>query len=119
MSRDDGDDGDRSLSLDAVLHVLADRYRRDLLRYLIDKDDETATVEECTNHLIEREAERTGERPAYDQVEVRLHHVHVPKLSDTGVIEYDPRSREFRYWGHARLEAWLDRIEAAAAEEGE
>lgn len=101
-----------SLSLDAVLYVLADQHRRDLLRYLVESPGDTCSFDECVSHLVRREAERGDERPASDQVEAMLHHVHIPKLIDTGVLEYDARSQEVRYRGHDRLELWLDRIHA-------
>ena len=101
-----------SLSLDAILHVLADHHRRSLLRYLVETPGETHSFDECARHLVQREAERDGGRPAHDRVKVELHHVHVPMLADAGVLEYDARSREVRYRGHDRLEFWLDRIHA-------
>jgi hypothetical protein len=120
MSDDSGEKGEddycnpieRSLSLDAVLSLLADERRRDLVRFLVEEVDETASIRECTDHVVECEQARTGDRPAYDQVEMKLHHVHVPKLASSGIIEYDPRNREFRYHGHEAVESWLDRIQA-------
>lgn len=108
----DADLPDVSLSLDAILSVLAHHRRRDLLRYLIDSPDQTASVEACVDHLLKREGERTGERPSRDHVEASLHHLHLPKLADAGILDYDPRSREFRYWSHDRLESLLDYLHA-------
>lgn len=101
-----------SLSLDAILYLLADHHRRDLLRYLVESPGETCSFDECTDHLVTRGAERAEERPARVRVEARLRHVHVPRLADADVLEYDSRSQEIRYRGHDRLEFWLDRIHA-------
>lgn len=101
-----------SLSQDDIHSILAHRQRRELLRYLVETSDPTVTVDECVDHLVDRADERTGERPDGDQVERILHHVHVPRLVDAGVAEYDARSREIRYWGHEELESWLDRGDA-------
>lgn len=99
-----------SLSVDAILSLLANHQRRDLLQYFLDVPDRTATVDECISHLLERCEERTGERPAHDRIEAALYHIHIPKLVEAGVVEYDARSRDLRYRGHERLEEWLARI---------
>lgn len=113
---DDGEDSaDRPtrsvpLSLDATLELLANYDRRCILEYLMESQHGTATVDELVEHLLEKQAERTGERPAYDHVLTTLHHIHVPKLVDAGVVEYDARSQEIRYWSNDRLEKWHRRI---------
>ena len=61
---------------------------------------------------MKREQERMGERPSQDHVEASLYHLHLPKMADAGILDYDPRSREFRYWSHDRLESLLDYIQA-------
>lgn len=108
---------DVSLSLDAILSLLAHHQRRDLLEYLSGSSAPTATVEECVGHIVQREEARTGRRPGHDQVETALHHAHIPKLVDAGIVDYDARNREIRYWGNAELETWLDRIDEQAGPE--
>ncbi|WP_202932535.1 DUF7344 domain-containing protein [Halorussus salinus] len=100
-----------TLSLDATLELLANHDRRAVLSYLREGSDRTATVDELTDYLVERRTVRTGERPARSHVRSTLHHIHVPKLVDAGVVDYDPRTEEVRYWGSERLETWHDRIE--------
>lgn len=99
-----------SLSLDAIFELLAHRQRRDMLRYLSDSPDNTATVDDVTSHLIDRESQRTSKQPGRDQIEIALHHVHLPKLTEADIIAYDPRSRELRYWPHDQLEALLEYV---------
>lgn len=108
-----------ALSVDAILSLLADHQRRDLLRHLIESPEQTATLEECVQHILQREEERTGQCPGHEQVETALHHIHLPKLEQTNILEYDSRSQVLRYRGHERLEAWLDRIEAGESDEAE
>lgn len=127
-ARNDGDDESErgnqsdatlhevSLSLDAILALLAHHHRRDLLRHLVRLPDQAATIDDCVGHLAEREAERTGNRPGRDHLEATLHHVHVPRLADAGVLEYDSRTQEIRYWGNDRLESWLERIRGDESE---
>lgn len=126
--------GDVSLSLDTTLELLADRDRRVVLDYLRDADDRTATIDELAAHLVSQtddlpsadggdgppSADRGDDPPntdcgdgppSADHVQTMLHHVHVPKLVDTGVVDYDARNEEIRYWGSKRLERWHDRIQ--------
>lgn len=125
--------GDVSLSLDTTLKILADPDQRRIIGYLRDATDRSATVEELANHLVSKRAERAGERsdsgPEADQdsedrdsedsdrdsedperIRAMLHHTHVPELVDAGLIDYDARNEEIRYWGSERLERWHDRI---------
>ena len=81
-----------------------------MLRVLRDDPDHAATIDELVTHLIDRETQRTGERPARDQLEMVIHHVHLPKLTDAGVVEYNARSQELHYWPHERLEDLLDHV---------
>lgn len=96
-----------ALSLNAILELLAHHYRRETLRFLSDVPNQTATVDELANRLITWEAERTGKRPARDEIEAQLHHIHLPKMTEAGIIEYDTRSKELRYWREERLEDLL------------
>lgn len=115
-SASEGELPDVSLSLDAILSLLANQQRRDLLHYLTDSSAQTAPLDECVGHLMEREEERSGQRSGHDQVEKALHHVHIPKLADAGLLEYDVRSQVVRYYGHEHLESWLGRIQADESE---
>lgn len=99
---------DVRLSLNATLEILAHHHRREILCILTNAPDHTATVDE----LINREAERTDERPGHDEIEVAIHHVHLPKMADAGVVEYDARSQELRYWRNDRLEDLLEYVQS-------
>ncbi|MDF9748494.1 DUF7344 domain-containing protein [Natrinema salsiterrestre] len=115
----DSDDSDRyerrstygpdgSLSVDAVLDLLAHPFRRELLQYVADSTTATATLDDVTTHLHNQDGWQTDDRPDRDQIEVALEHTHLPKLTETGILEYDPCSRELRYRGDERLEAMLE-----------
>ena len=99
---------DVSLSLNAILEVLAHHHRREILRLLKEDPDHTANIGDIISHLINHEANRTGERPGRDQIEIAVHHTHLPKLTSAGIVEYDTRSKELRYWHHENLEDLLD-----------
>lgn len=100
------------LSLNAILEVLAHNHRREILSALVDAPSQSSTVDELTNRITKLEAERTGKHPGRDQIEMTFHHVHLPKLIDVGLVEYDPRFQELRYRRCERLEGLLEYLES-------
>jgi len=92
-----------SLSLDTVFDVLASGRRRRVLYYLHDAEDGVATITELTDWVTSLE-----DGAGRDAVLASLRHVHVPRLVDAGVAEYDPRSGTVRYWAPPSLEEWLE-----------
>jgi len=112
---DDGDAGEsprgpRHLSVDAILGLLAQQERRDLIQRLQQESKNSCSFEKIVEHLLSKTADRTGERPGHDNMEVQLQHVHLPKLADAGLIEYDVRSQTVRYNSHDEVEQLLERI---------
>lgn len=101
-----------ALSLNAMLELLTHHHRRELLRFLENASDHATSIDDVVAHLIEKDSEWTGTRPAHNEVEAQLYHVHLPKLTSAGVIEYDAGSKELRYWDNDRLEALLDSIQS-------
>lgn len=104
------------LSLNATLEVLAHHHRREILRTLVDAPRHVAVVDELVSRLSNRETKRTGERPGRDQIVMELHHIHLPKLTEVGLVEYDARSQELRYQRHERLEGLLEYLESEVPE---
>lgn len=98
------------LSLDAILDLLANRRRRHLIEYLQDVPRDVGSFEEATKYIITQLAIRTGEQPNHDDVQSSLQHIHIPKLADAGVVEYDIRSQELRYRQNERLETLFEAI---------
>jgi hypothetical protein len=66
---------------------------------------QVATAEELVEHILQPAAEQTGEIPHRDHIEAELHHIHLPKLTETGLIEYDARSQQLRYNGDMRAKS--------------
>lgn len=109
-STDNGAPQESTVSIEAALELLAQRERRLLLIYLRDSTERVATTEELVEHICQREAEQTGEVCDPDNLKSELHHIHLPKLTEEGVLEYDPRSQHLRYDGDKRLERCLEWI---------
>ena len=76
---------------DAVCEALADPLRREVLSTLHEQDD-VASVSSLVDEMGALADEPSGER-----VEVALHHVHLPKLDELGVVEFDEQNDTVRY----------------------
>ena len=94
-------------SLDLVFDLLADQRRRYALYYLYDVSDGVATVDEVAEYVLRLEdGDHSDEHERH--VLTALQHVHLPKLEDAGILEYDSRSETVRYWSRPSLEEWLE-----------
>jgi len=87
-------------NFDSALEALADWQRRTLCTYLLNRSDDLYTYEEALTHL-ETEAQDAVDgvgSPSIrtDDLAHRLHHIHLPKLADADVIEYDAEQRLIR-----------------------
>ncbi len=103
--RETGDDTQRtSAEVDQLFDLLRDPYRRLVLARL--QQHGRVSVERILNER------RRGDESARD-LEVSLYHVHLPKLEDTGLIEYDERSGEIV---DGNWPSGLDRLLATARE---
>lgn len=82
------------MDVDRVFTVLSDERRRLILEYLLEGPS-PATVSELVDHLVT--AELNGhEHPddLRDRIAVSLHHVHLPKLADSNLVDFDPEREE-------------------------
>lgn len=75
-----------SLPIDDALTALADPERRRLIGILGQLD--TPERMSALTRTLAVEMDWTG-GDAVEQLHVRLHHVHVPKLADVGIVIYD------------------------------
>lgn len=72
---------------DVAFELLSDSCRRIALRCLLDHDGPMA-VEELVSAVVAAGDETDGAAARHRQVKIALHHVHLPKLGDAGVVEY-------------------------------
>ncbi|WP_433634656.1 DUF7344 domain-containing protein [Halomicrococcus sp. NG-SE-24] len=80
-------------SLDTVLNVLADAYRRRLLVALLEHDSQDVDDARIP-------ADVTSSDEEWDRLDVELIHVHLPKLERAGLVEWDRETRELRTGSH-------------------
>lgn len=67
-------------------------------------------MDELAAHLARERGEAASEPSSRDHAARTRYHVHVPRLVDAGVTEYDPQSRVIRYRSDERLERWHERV---------
>lgn len=80
-------------------------------RYVLEKLSETsdgvASVDDLVDYLLTHDPGTEDK----DRAMASLHHQVLPKLDDTGIIDYDRRSETVRYRGDELVEDLLDTIE--------
>ncbi|MFD1586851.1 hypothetical protein ACFR9U_07640 [Halorientalis brevis] len=91
--------------IDTVFELLADVDRRRICLYLMRSDQTVVTVDDLVEILADEDDDQ--ERLAID-----LHHRHLPKLADAGIVEYDARSNTTRYWGQPTVEKWAEHVQS-------
>jgi hypothetical protein len=92
-------------TLDGDLSVLASQRRRLILQYLDQESTNPLSIDELVDHLVDNSSERTLGRKS---IEIELHHKHLPKLEEYGLIEYDPRSGDVQSPPDAPLDRLLE-----------
>lgn len=109
-----------TLSFDTVFDLLSNRRRRFAIHHLMGLDDGTADVDEIAERiaawereLIDAESDSDPDDSHERRVLMTLTEIHLPKLADTNVIDYDVRSGFVRYWGHPVVEEYAEHVASA------
>lgn len=77
----------------AAFEALANSQRRHVLAYLGERSgDDPVHLDDLINQVIARELVDGSSTVDPDSVAATLHHVHLPKLDDLGLVEYDPET---------------------------
>lgn len=105
-------------SRDAVLSLLTDSRRRQVLYCL--RSNERTDLDSIALQIAAWERDETiasVEGDAVDAVKLSLHHNHLPKLAEAGVVEYDSRAGDVvRRDGFHDIEALVDQLQASEDE---
>ena len=98
-------------SLDACLQLVADRHRRRVIHHLRHEANGTTTFDDLVEQ-IHRRASDSKDGPPRDREEfaIRLQHIHLPKLADYGVVDFEHRSGTVRYHPDEQVERVLDSL---------
>lgn len=87
--------------------VLSDHHRRYVLHYLSRRAPQ-ASLADLVDYVVDRAPDRrSGDRR---HVAMSLHHAHLPKLEQHGLVEYDPANGVVVYDGTPLVEACLDHV---------
>jgi len=89
------------LTVDTLFELLQHERRRYLLYCLDQNADEVVSLDELTAMLLDWERQMDdGSRESIDgserRVRTELHHNHLPKFEEAGLVEYDARSKTVR-----------------------
>lgn len=104
-----GDVRENSDRLDRKLRVLASRERRAILEHFITNETDAAELEVLSRKLARLKVDTNdAESPPTETAKILLHHVHLPKLADCDLVEYDPRSGVVRYHADEQTEAIVE-----------
>ncbi|WP_255196535.1 DUF7344 domain-containing protein [Halorarius litoreus] len=98
-------------SLEACLYLIADPHRRRIIHNLRHGATGTTTVAELVDQLHSPGSpSETGPSQDRDEFAIHLHHTHLPKLAEHGVVELDQRSGAIRYHPDEQVETVLDSL---------
>ena len=92
---------EQRISTETALELLAKQQRRQILRRVAETPDAT-TVDQLTQHLRGADSLQPDGSGSTEHRGIELHHIHLPKLQEANVIEYDTdqgtvhRGREFQ-----------------------
>ena len=98
-------------TLDQIFEVLSHRRRRYVLYYLRHVSDGVASIEDIATHVAQFECTSENADDHQASILTSLQHVHLPKLEEAGVVEYDERSEMVRYWQQPTLDEWVEHAE--------
>ncbi|KAB1197884.1 MULTISPECIES: ArsR family transcriptional regulator [Haloferax] len=103
-------------SLDACLHLVADKNRRRIIHHLRHEADETTTVDEIVDQFHSSGSDSKND-PLQDRKNlfIQLYHVHLPKLAEYGIVEFEHRTGTVRYHPNEQVETVLDSLSEAVS----
>lgn len=90
--------------VDALLRILADSERRRILTSLWSAPAESVALEELTQRASDTDRD-------LEHTRIRLHHRHLPKLEQAGLVTYDSHANTVEYHGDDTLERLLDTLQ--------
>lgn len=98
---------ERDASLDATFDALANRRCRVALQQLAECDDALVV-----DDLVARLSDELDDAVSESRLRTSLHHAHLPKLDDAGLVDYDPDRGLVRFRDDSKFEAISPAIES-------
>lgn len=106
---------DRPMSPDGILTALADQHRRAVLGSLMEASEKTLEYDTLVDRVAEVVQDEDMVRPSDDhgqRVRNALHHTHLPKLEDAGIIDYRAETAHVQYVGGELEQNLLSLVES-------
>lgn len=97
----------KPISKETALRLVADEDRRRVLNALIDSSENTASLQELADQMAVLSAPG-GVITETNRSTVKLKHAILPRLDESGLIEYDWRSETVRYRPDENLEQLIE-----------
>ncbi|WP_247001066.1 DUF7344 domain-containing protein [Halosolutus gelatinilyticus] len=97
----------QTVSTETALRVVADPCRRSILSQLIDSEETVVTIDTLVDRISPENPPPKTTGTHADPLLIDVHHIHLPKLEDANLIEYDPRTKMIRYTPNERVERVL------------
>ena len=94
----------RSIPIDERFDALAQADRRAVIQFFRDGSTEEVTLDDLVTGIVDGGYWDTDESHA----RLCLHHFALPKLADTGILDYDAKRKTVRYRGQPAVEQLLD-----------
>lgn len=95
-------------SLHRIFEVLKHHLRRDVIDMLVERPGEPVPIDEVVDYIArESEAARGLTR---EQILTQLRHVHLPKLVEHEVVEFEPQADVVRYRSDEEIEEMLSLV---------
>lgn len=109
MKYQDGTAKEEPTPIGRAFAALSDPHRRSVCRYAMRTDAVQLEHAEIADYIVDRTQEGTSDDPDRRTVATELRHVHLPKLEDAGLVEYD-RERGVVRADRETIAAQLDRL---------
>lgn len=87
----------QAIGTDLALQLLADDQRRRVLSHLADSNGST-TIDKLVESVFTNTSSQRDPDEVREQIALNLHHNHLPRLQDAGLIENDPSGETIRYY---------------------
>ncbi|MFH5801599.1 hypothetical protein [Haladaptatus sp. CMAA 1911] len=96
------------LTLGTASKLLKKSMRREIIRYFIAEETTTANLSQLADYVHEE----IDSIDSSEHARIRLDHIHLPLLADSGVVELDERSETIRYRNGELLKHLLEIVDA-------
>lgn len=97
-----------NIETEEVLRLVADEDRRHVIAALVDHPENVMSLGDLAGQVdVGPSPSATGPQLA-DRSRAALHHDHLPRLDDAGLIEFDTRSDTVRYYPDDRVERLVE-----------